>query len=251
MCLTFFSSTVCIPGVWGRSRNCPESWQRARSRSRGRPNCLDSDSETFCFNLWYSLPMQGRIWMHFLEIICADIVFELCRYQERGQRPCVMHPSWKIRRASYTWPVAESHGLQRRILGGKRGHAPQSARKWHKIDTFLDITRKSNFYSYKSGLYYLLDRKQAKSDYFSDIRVPISLTSLWSAAPPKALSLAVAVLGLNRRWGNLRELLRHIKKLTWVTKKKTFAAKLTDTIRLKVWLGFSPCIQSSFISDVI
>ena len=52
-------------GVWSRSRSRgrPESRQRARSRSRGlsRPNCLDSDSETFCFNLWYSLPMQGEL----------------------------------------------------------------------------------------------------------------------------------------------------------------------------------------------
>ena len=27
------------------------------------------------FNLWYNSPMQGRIRMHFLEIICAVIVF--------------------------------------------------------------------------------------------------------------------------------------------------------------------------------
>ena len=25
--------------------------------------------------------------------------------------------------------------------GAKRGHAPRSARKWHKIDTFLDIRK--------------------------------------------------------------------------------------------------------------
>ena len=57
------------PGVRSRSRSRsrPESWQRARSRSRSRSrsNCLDSDSGTFCLNLWYKLPMQWRICMHF------------------------------------------------------------------------------------------------------------------------------------------------------------------------------------------
>ena len=60
--------------------------------------------------------------------------------------------------------------------GEERAHAPhpQIARKWHKIDTFLVITRKqSNFYSYKFDLHYLIGRKQAKSDYFSEIGIPI------------------------------------------------------------------------------
>ena len=40
-----------------------------------------------CLKLWLPilgitkyLPMQGRIWIHFLEIICEDIVFKLRRY---------------------------------------------------------------------------------------------------------------------------------------------------------------------------
>ena len=66
--------------------SCSGVRRRSWRRSRSRPNCLNSDSGTFCFNLRYSLPMQGRIWMPFLEIICADIVFKFCRYQGRGQR---------------------------------------------------------------------------------------------------------------------------------------------------------------------
>ena len=74
--------------------------------------------------------------------------------------------------------------------GTKRGHAPQRARKWHKIDTFLDITRKqNNFYSYKFGLHYLLGQKQAKSDFFSEIGVPLG-----NSAPLKALSLDLPLM---------------------------------------------------------
>ena len=67
-----------------RSRSRLESWQRARSRSRSRSwsrsNCLDWDSGTSCLNLLYNLPIQGRICIHFLEIICADIVFKFYRH---------------------------------------------------------------------------------------------------------------------------------------------------------------------------
>ena len=51
-------------------------------------------------------------------------------------------------------------------MAAKRSHAPpQSSRKWHKINIFLDITRKqSSFYLFKLGLYYLLGRQEAKSD---------------------------------------------------------------------------------------
>ena len=34
----------------------------------------------------YSLSMQGRIWMQFLKIICAEIIFKFFRYQGRSQR---------------------------------------------------------------------------------------------------------------------------------------------------------------------
>ena len=97
--------------------------------------------------------------MHLLEIISADIVFNFFRYTHiriiRG---------WGLR----------SHHLQRRIQGGQTQpyslHLLQSARKWHKINTFLDITRKqSNFCVYKIGFYYLLGRRQAKSDYVSEM----------------------------------------------------------------------------------
>ena len=62
-------------------------------------------------------------------------------------------------------------------LGGFRGGhvvmAPQSARILHKIDIFLDITRKqSNLYLEKFGLYYLVGSKEAKSDEFPEIGVP-------------------------------------------------------------------------------
>ena len=119
-------------GVRSRSRSRPESWQRvrSRSRSRSRSDCLDSDSGTFCLNLWYNLPTKGRFLMHFFEIICADVVFKVSR-----------HAHIRINRG------AGSHDLQRWIYGAKRGHAPQSGRKWHRINIFLDITRKqSNFY---------------------------------------------------------------------------------------------------------
>ena len=36
--------------------------------------------ERFVLNLWYKLPMQGRMCMHLLKIICADIVFKFSRY---------------------------------------------------------------------------------------------------------------------------------------------------------------------------
>ena len=56
--------------------DCGASGARSRSRGRSRSNCLYSDSGTFCLNMWCSLPMQGRIWMHFFGNNCADIVFK-------------------------------------------------------------------------------------------------------------------------------------------------------------------------------
>ena len=102
--------------------------------------------------------MQGRIYIHFLEIISADIVYKFCRYPHL----CI-NGGWGLR----------SHHLKRRIQGGQRQSysPPPSAQKWYKINTFLDIRRKqSNFCLYKIALYYLLGRKQAKSDYFSEMR---------------------------------------------------------------------------------
>ena len=51
-------------------------------------------------------------------------------------------------------------------------HPPplQRARKWHKINIFLDIAWKHcNFYLSMFGLYYLLGHKQARSAYISEI----------------------------------------------------------------------------------
>ena len=58
----------------------------------------------------------------------------------------------------------------RLAIGGYRGgHGamlpPQSARKWHKIDTFLGIIIKQrNFHWEKFGLYYMIGSKEAKSE---------------------------------------------------------------------------------------
>ena len=43
-----------------------------------------------------------------------------------------------------------------------------NARKWLKIDIFIDTYNKktNNFYEEKFGLYYLLGRNEAKSDEF-------------------------------------------------------------------------------------
>ena len=47
--------------------------------------------------------------------------------------------------------LAKHRRIQRE---GAQGHGPQIARKWHKMDIFLDIARKqSNFYLEKFGLY--------------------------------------------------------------------------------------------------
>ena len=68
--------------------------------------------------------------MHLLEIICADIIFKLCRYAHI-----------RIKRG---WGAMTVKGGS---LGAKGSHDHQSARKLHKINIFLDITRnKSNFY---------------------------------------------------------------------------------------------------------
>ena len=68
--------------------------------------------------------------MHFLEIICADVVFKFCEY---------IHIRINRGRGAMTFKGGSK--------SAKRGHAPQSARTWHKIVKFLDITRKqSNFY---------------------------------------------------------------------------------------------------------
>ena len=125
MCKSAYKS-----GVRSRRRSRQKSWQRARSRIRSRSNCLDSDSRTLCLSRWYNLPIQGGLCMHFLGIIYADVVFRFCSYTHI-----------RINRG-------RGHDLQRRIQGAKHGHAPPpNVRKWHKIDTYLDITRKQcNFY---------------------------------------------------------------------------------------------------------
>ena len=63
--------------------------------------------------------------------------------------PTVQTSSLKFRRYTHM-PINRGWGAMTFKAGSKvakRGHAPQSARKWHKIDIFLDIRRKpSNFY---------------------------------------------------------------------------------------------------------
>ena len=91
--------------------------------------------------------MKGRICMHFLKIISADIDFKFRRYTHR-------HTYCRINRA---WGLGVgSNDLQRRIQGGQTQSyppSPQSARKWRKINMFLDIARKqSNKKSKKLGL---------------------------------------------------------------------------------------------------
>ena len=100
--------------------------------------------------------MQGRIRMHFLEIISADIVFKFCRYTDVS-----INRGWGPR----------SHYLQGAPKETKtQPYPPQIARKLNKINILLDLTRKqSSFWLQKIGLYYLLGLKQAKSDYFSEI----------------------------------------------------------------------------------
>ena len=99
--------------------------------------------------------------MHFWEIIYAVIVFinsiGMCMYVLNG---------------------VEGHDLGE-SKGTKRGRSlypppPSACRKWPKIDIVLDITRKQNmFYFLIFGFYYLLGRKEAKPDYFSEIGVRI------------------------------------------------------------------------------
>ena len=106
------------PGVRSRSRSrsLSESWQRARSRSRSRSKCLGSDSGTFCLNLWHNLPMKGRICMHFLEIISADIVFKFCR-----------HTHIRINRGGdWEWGAVAFKGASKEA---KRSHTPPPSPK--------------------------------------------------------------------------------------------------------------------------
>ena len=99
---------------------------------------------------------EGRICMPFLEIICADIAFKFCR-----------HTHIHVTGGGEPWTSKVDPR-------GPNVATPKSARKWHKIVIFLDITRQqSSAYWQKFGLYYLLGRKQAKSDCFSEIGVPI------------------------------------------------------------------------------
>ena len=99
--------------------------------------------------------------MYFFEKkICADVVFKFCRYAQarinRG-RVCANHCESK----------------------GPNVAKPQSFRKWQTIDIFLDIKRNQrNFLILKFGLYYLLGRKQAKSDYFSETGITNKAFSL-------------------------------------------------------------------------
>ena len=67
--------------------------------------------------------------MHFLEIICADIVFKFCRYT--------------LIRFNRGRGVMTFRGESKEA---KRDPHPQSSRKCHKINIFHEITGKSNFY---------------------------------------------------------------------------------------------------------